>query len=251
MTRILLKYKKNVIKDIIMEKKLLTIGRKSDNDIFIDNQAVSGHHAVIKIEGDGLFIEDLNSLDGTYLEGDGLFIEDLNSLNGTFLNGQKVSKGQLYHGDVMLIGVHTLEVISDKIRGKDKRSFTIRGHSMEETVVIAPDDKKKILISTDKNIQDPLGGFIVIEGSTDSKEYQFKDRVSAIGKEKGSAIKLKGLFAPKVAALVNRRKEGYFITPSGNKELKINGKGIDHRYDLKDGDIVEVAKLKLQFYVKE
>ena len=230
MTRILLKYKKNVIKDIIMEKKLLTIGRKSDNDIFIDNQAVSGHHAVIKIEGDGLFIEDLNSPNGTYLEGDGLFIEDLNSLNGTYLNSQKVSKGQLYHGDVILIGVHTLEVISDKIRGKDK---------------------KKILISTDKNIQDPLGGFIVIEGSTDSKEYQFKDRVSAIGKEKGSAIKLKGLFAPKVAALVNRRKEGYFITPSSNKKLKINGKEIDHRYDLKDGDIVEVAKLKLQFYVKE
>src|SRR4030042_2012792 len=150
MTKILLKYKNKVIRDITIEKKLTTIGRKSDNDIFIDNQAVSGHHAVIKIEGDGLFIEDLNSLNGTYLEGDGLFIEDLNSLNGTYLNSQKVSKGQLYHGDVILIGVHTLEVISDKLRGKDKKSFTIRGRSMEETVVIAPDDKKKILISTDK-----------------------------------------------------------------------------------------------------
>lgn len=233
MTRILLKYKKTVIKDIAIEKKLTTIGRKSDNDIFIDNQAVSGHHAAIKAEGDALFIEDLNSL------------------NGTYLNSQKVSKDQLYHGDVILIGVHTLEVISDKIRGKDKSNFTIRGRSMAETVVIAPDDKKKILISVDKSIQDPLGGFIVIEGSTDSKEYQFTDRVSAIGKENGSAIKLRGLFAPKVAALVNRRKEGYFITPSRNKELKINGKEIDHRYDLKDGDIVEVAKLKLQFYLKE
>ena len=234
MTRILLKYKETVIRDIAMDKKkLMTIGRKSDNDISIDNQAVSGHHAVIKTEGDALFIEDLNSL------------------NGTYLNSKKVSKSQLFHGDVILIGVHTLGVISDKIREKDKKSFTVRGRSMEETVVISPDDKKKILISTDKSIQDALGGFIVIEGSTDSKEYQFKDRVSAIGKENGSAIKLKGLFAPKVAALVNRRKEGYFITPSSDKELKINGKEIDHRYDLKDGDIVEVGNLKLQFYVKE
>jgi pSer/pThr/pTyr-binding forkhead associated (FHA) protein len=233
MTKILLKYKEAVIRNITMQKKLMTIGRKSDNDIFIDNQAVSGHHAVIKTEGDALFIEDLSSL------------------NGTYLNSQKVSKGQLFHGDVILIGVHTLEVISDKIRGKDKKSFPVRGRSMEETFVIAPDDKKKILISADKSIQDPLGGFIVIEGSVDSKEYEFKDRVSAIGKENGSAIKLKGFFAPKVAALVNRRKEGYFITPSSDKKLKINGKEIDHRYDLKDGDIVEVGNLKLQFYVKE
>ena len=76
-------------------------------------------------------------------------------------------------------------------------------------------------------------------------------KVSAIGKKNGSAIQLKGLFAPKVAALVNRRKEGYFITPSSDKELKINGQKIDHRYDLKDGDIVEVGNLKLQFYIKE
>src|SRR5450759_4932949 len=128
MTKILLKYKEAVIRHITVEKKLTNIGRKSDNDIFIDNQAVSGHHAVIKTEGDALFIEDLSSL------------------NGTYLNGQKVSKGQLFHGDVILIGVHRLEVISDKIREKDKKSFTVRGRSMEETVVITPDDKNKILI---------------------------------------------------------------------------------------------------------
>lgn len=51
--------------------------------------------------------------------------------------------------------------------------------------------------------------------------------------------------------MVNRRKEGYFITPAGGKELKVNGKIIDRRCDLKDGDLVEVANLKLQFYLKE
>ena len=70
-------------------------------------------------------------------------------------------------------------------------------------------------------------------------------------RQAGSAIILKGFFAPKVAALVNRRKEGYFITPSIGKKLKVNGKEIAQRYDLKDGDIVEVGKLKLQFYLKD
>lgn len=233
MARILLKYKEAVVKDITLDKEETTIGRKPDNEVVIDNQAVSGHHASLKIEGDSLIIEDLGSL------------------NGTFVNGQKISKTEVFNKDVILVGVHTLEVISDKERGEDKKAFAVRGRSMDETMVISPADQKKIITAADKNIPEPLGGFIVVEGSTEKKDYELKERVSAIGKEDGSAIRLKGFFAPKLAALINRRKEGYFITPSGDKELKINGKTIERRYDLKDGDIVEVAGLKLQFYIKE
>jgi pSer/pThr/pTyr-binding forkhead associated (FHA) protein len=233
MAKVFLKYKEAVVKEIILDKEITTIGRKSDNDVVIDNQAVSGHHALIKTEGNTLVLEDLSSL------------------NGTYLNSQKVSKAELFNGDVILNGVHTLDVHSDKERETDKKAFAVRGRSMDETMVIAPEDKKKIITAADKTITEPLGGFLVIEGSADQKDYELKERVSAIGKEDGSTIKLKGFFAPKLAALVNRRKEGYFLTPSGSKELKVNGKEIDHRYDLKDGDIVEVGNLKLQFYLKE
>jgi pSer/pThr/pTyr-binding forkhead associated (FHA) protein len=233
MAKVLLKYKEAVVKEINLDKEIITIGRKPDNDIVIDNQAVSGHHAQIKTEGTANVVEDLSSL------------------NGTYLNSQKISKAELFNGDVILIGVHTLDVVSDKKREIDKKNFTVRGRSMDETMVIAPDDKKKIITAADKTAPEPVGGFIVIEGSTDLKEYELNERVAAIGKEEGSVIKLRGLFAPKMAALVNRRKEGYFITPSGAKDLKINGKGIERRYDLKDGDIVEVGNLKLQFYLKE
>jgi pSer/pThr/pTyr-binding forkhead associated (FHA) protein len=233
MAKVLLKYKEAVVKEIILDKEITTIGRKPDNDVVIDNQAVSGHHAVIKTEGDVLVLEDLSSL------------------NGTYLNSQKVSQAELFNGDVVLIGVHTLDVQSDKEREANKKAFAVRGRSMDETMVIAPEDKKKIIKAADKTIPEVLGGFLVIEGATDQKDYELKERVSAIGKEDGSAIKLKGLFAPKLAALVNRRKEGYFITPSGGKDMKVNGKEIGQRYDLKDGDIVEIGNLKLQFYLKE
>jgi predicted component of type VI protein secretion system len=122
---------------------------------------------------------------------------------------------------------------------------------MSETMVINPEDQKKIIAAADKTAPEALGGFLVIDGSTDQKDYVLKERVSAIGKEDGSAIKLKGFFAPKLAALVNRRKEGYFITPSAGKDLKVNGQVIERRYDLKDGDMLEVGGLKLQFYIKE
>ncbi|MGA3207633.1 MAG: FHA domain-containing protein [Syntrophales bacterium] len=233
MAKVLLKFKEAVIREIPLDQDVMTIGRKTDNDIVIDNQAVSGYHARIKKEGNSLFIEDASSL------------------NGTYINGQKISKGELHNGDVVLIGVHTLDVILGRARDTETKGFAVRGRSMNETVVIAAEDQKKILASQDKDKPEILGGFIVIEGSTEKRDYLLKERVITIGKEDGAGIHLRGFFAPKVAALVNRRKEGYFITPAGGKTLKVNGQKVDHKYDLKDGDIVEAGGLKLQYYVKE
>jgi len=52
---------------IIPIRSDLTIGRKDDNSIVISNQHVSGNHAKIILRNDTLFIEDLNSTNGTYL----------------------------------------------------------------------------------------------------------------------------------------------------------------------------------------
>lgn len=233
MAKVLLKYKNEAPREIFLNKKIIAIGRKPDNDIIIDNQAVSGHHAIIETEGDSLFIEDLKSL------------------NGTFVNSRKITRVELYHKDVVLVGVHTLEVIQDIDPAADKKADILRGRSMFETVVITPEEQKKIIIAANRTIPDALGGFVILEGASDQKDYIFREKVSVIGKEKGSIIRLQGLFAPKRAALVNRRKEGYFITPSGKKPVRINGQEINRRYDLQDGDIVEIGKLKMQFYLKD
>ena len=233
MARVLLKYKGAVLKEVILNKEVTTVGRKPDNDIIIDNQSVSGHHAKILLN---------NNI---------ITIADLNSLNGTYLSGQPISQSELYDGDIITIGVHTLDIFSDKKRDADKKVFAVQGRSMEETMIITSSDQKKPLSPSDKSAQDVLGGFVVVEGSADKKDYEFSERVSMIGSQEGSQIVLKGFFASKIAALVNRRKEGYFITPSGGSKLKVNGKEIAQRYDLKDGDIVDVGNLKLQFYLKD
>ena len=232
MAKIHIKFKDAVIKEMKLTQDILTIGRKQENDLVIDNQAISGSHARIVKEDDNFIVEDLNSL------------------NGTFVNGRKVSKYILNNGDVVLIGNHTLEFFSEKPGEEEARKQgTVRGRSMDETVVMSPTEQKKILVSTEK--LEVLGGFLVMEGATDQNEYLLKDRITTIGKDDGAQIHLKGFFAPKVAALVNRRKDGYFINPSGGKDLKVNGKKVEQRCDLKDGDIVEIANLKMQFYIKE
>jgi pSer/pThr/pTyr-binding forkhead associated (FHA) protein len=231
MAKLQIKFKDAVLKEVPLTQVTHTIGRKERNDIVIDNQAVSGFHARIVQE------------DQKYI------IEDLNSLNGTFLNGQKVNKYTLHHGDIILIGNHTIEFMSDKPPETSAAKPVIRGRSMNETMVIAPSEQKQILLSTEK--VEVMGGFIIIEGSTEKKDYLLKDRITVIGKDDGALIRLKGFFAPKVAALVNRRKEGYFINPSSGKDLKINDQKVAQRYDLKDGDIVEIGDLKMQFYIKE
>jgi hypothetical protein len=73
-----------------MNKERYTIGRLPDNDIRIDNAAVSGHHSLI-----------INILNDS-------FLEDLNSTNGTYVNGKLIKKHALQHGDVITVGHHQL-----------------------------------------------------------------------------------------------------------------------------------------------
>ena len=86
-----LKFKKNKIAEHPMQKgRSITIGRRSNNDIVLENTAVSGHHAKIDAIGDGFVLTDLQSK------------------NGCFVNEQLVTSHWLKHGDVVNIGKHTL-----------------------------------------------------------------------------------------------------------------------------------------------
>jgi hypothetical protein len=96
-----------------------------------------------------------------------------------------------------------------------------------------------------------MGRFTILEGSTDQKEYDLTERMTSIGKESSTKIRLKGFFAPKFAAFVNRSKEGYFISAASGKKLKVNGEVTSGKYKLQDGDIIQVAGLKMNFNVKE
>ena len=63
------------------------------------------------------------------------------------------------------------------------------------------------------------------------KKYDLTQRITSIGKESSAKIRLRGFFAPKFAAFVNRGEEGYFISPASGKELRINGEVVSGKYE--------------------
>ena len=67
-----------------------TIGRSPDCEIFLDDVTVSRKHAVV-LQRDGTFL-----------------VEDLGSLNGTFLNRRRIESGELADGDELQIGKYRL-----------------------------------------------------------------------------------------------------------------------------------------------
>jgi serine/threonine protein kinase len=95
MPKIVLKYNDKVIKEIKLTDAVINIGRRPDNDLVIDNMAVSSHHARIA------------RLD------DGFVIQDTGSTNGIFLNGERVAQHALTFGDQVLIGKHVVAFLDD------------------------------------------------------------------------------------------------------------------------------------------
>lgn len=77
--------------EIALRKKKVTLGRKLDCDICLDDSLVSDEHASI------------TRTDGGFL------IEDLNSRSGLMLNGKEVHQKRLHNGDTIEIGSFRLK----------------------------------------------------------------------------------------------------------------------------------------------
>jgi len=111
MARLILSLDNQVLAEYNMTKERYTIGRLPDNDVRIDNPAVSGHHSLI-----------INILNDS-------FLEDLNSTNGTYVNGKLIKKHALQHGDVITIGHHQLRYSDQQVTDAEQDEF-------EKTMVI-------------------------------------------------------------------------------------------------------------------
>jgi pSer/pThr/pTyr-binding forkhead associated (FHA) protein len=111
MARLILSLDSQVLAEYNMSKERYTIGRLPDNDVRIDNPAVSGHHSLI-----------INILNDS-------FLEDLNSTNGTYVNGKLIKKHALQNGDVITIGHHQLRFADQQVSEPEQDEF-------EKTMVI-------------------------------------------------------------------------------------------------------------------
>jgi len=213
MARFLLQFDGAVIKEI-PAKNELTVGRKADNDIVIESPAVSGHHCKI------------------FREGDAFFVEDLHSTNGVFLNTKRTVKSRLQNNDVIGIGKHALKFIDET-----------------PSSVETPAEKPALPF-----VQRQEAIVRIVKGIVSHREYELKNRSTYIGKSDHVQIKIRGtgLFgsAPESAAMIAHQRDGYFLIPVKQGYVKLNGRALNQRELLKDGDVIQAGGTTMKFEVQ-
>ena len=240
MPKLLLKFNAAVLKEIELKKDSVSVGRKPDNDIVIDNPAISGHHCRIALEG------------GTF------YVEDLESTNGTYVNQKRVKKSGLHHNDVVGVAKHAI-VFLDDAPVEAPAPATERKPAGDATMVISATKQAELVAAAaashkaDGSMR--VGLLRVLAGVVGPAEYELKGMSTYIGKSDRVQIQIKsaGFFSstPEVAASVHRKPEGYVLMAVESGYPTVNGAAVASSIVLKDGDLIACGGTTMQFVLKD
>lgn len=233
MARLILSLDGQVLAEYNMNKERYTIGRLPDNDVRIDNPAVSGHHSLI-----------INILNDS-------FLEDLNSTNGTYANGKLIKKHALQHSDVITIGHHQLRFV-------DVQSADTEQDEFEKTMVITPGSA--IAAAAAKRATDDAvtaapadvpatpapvalqkAKLQVLSGAFAGRELELNKALTTLGRP-GIQV-----------AAISRRAEGFFIihvdSGAAGEYPLVNGIAIGQQArKLSNNDVIQLAGVKMGFF---
>jgi len=261
MAKLILSMDNLVLKEIALTKERTTIGRKPHNDIQIDNLAVSGEHAVIV----------------TILQDS--FLEDLGSTNGTVVNGQPIKKHFLQNSDIIELGKYKLKYVNEAVTGQAKAA------DFEKTMVLRPGPVRAAAPppAPPAAAVPPVAAPVVAAAAAAASAKNFSDTVAGqsatappvappkpapapqknaalqllsganAGKELDLTKPLTTLGKPGVqVAVITRRPQGFFITHvEGASFPVVNGKTLDAQaHSLNDHDVIELAGVKMEFFLK-
>jgi pSer/pThr/pTyr-binding forkhead associated (FHA) protein len=239
MAKLELRFENNVLAEYALSLRPVTMGRGHDCDIFIDNLAVSTHHARVIFEDDQYILEDNKSL------------------NGTFVNNARVERCALRDGDTISIGKHSLIVHlhSEVLHATADRKKVVAPR-LDGTVMLDTKKRKEMLKQTEevKAVADrvTVAHLRVVSGKTDQADYVLTSQLTLVGKSSMANVRLRGWFKPKAAAVITRRKDAYFVGIASNRvTVKVNGTPISGQRSLASGDVIEVAGVKLTFVLPQ
>ena len=220
----------DVIAEYEMSKERYTIGRLPDNDIHIDNMAVSGHHALI-----------INILNDS-------FLEDQNSTNGTYVNGKLIRKHALQNGDLITIGRHALkyssgaaDVATSAEDSEFERTMIIRpGAASIDSINRALEGSGRAPVDVDAQKRLPRAKLQVLSGTFAGKELELYKALTTLGRP-----------GVQVAA-ITRRTDGFFVVPvegDGSQPPRVNDHAVAREgVKLKHDDVIELAGVKMGFF---
>lgn len=241
MAKLSLMFEDKLVKEVPIGNRPVSIGRSPDNDLPVDNLAVSTYHARV------------------YVEAGRLVVEDLDSLNGTFVNDLRVERATLHDGDSIWIGKHHIKVDAsgDTAIPWDSGRKTA-APKINETMVLDTKVRRDMLQQAaalgERSQFSPgrlkMPTLVVLSGKVNQKEYVLTNRLTVIGKSPMATVRLQGWFKPKMAAQINQRDDGYYLG-TGDDVPFINGTRIQGPVRLNDGDLIEVSGVRLNFIFRE
>jgi predicted component of type VI protein secretion system len=236
MPSLTLKFKDNMIGRFAITKGAsLTIGRRKDNDIVIDNLAVSGHHAKVDAVGDAYVLVDLQSK------------------NGSFVNEQLVTTHWLKHGDVISIGKHFLEFTTGNAPGAGEPPTP----GIDKTMVMDTSTYRSMVQKSAPLVPKPLmrenemGGYVTYL-SGGSGRVDLINTLVKIDNDPAAEIVPRGWRAGWASATISRRPDGFHLSNAGGwLKPRVNGEAVSKSVRLQDLDVIEVGPAKLQFFQAE
>ena len=226
MAKIIIKFNDVVIDQIVLKQGDTNIGRRPGSDILLDNMAVSGNHASI------------------FTIGEDSFVQDLNSTNGTFVNNRRITKHHMGNGDVVTIGNHSLTYYNEQASKSNAdlaKTVIINPHKQEEMLTQAG----KVAAAAPKEpspaVDTRLGSLFILSGANNGKRIDLTSAITNLGR------------TGKRAGIISRSGNGrYILLPGDNKEApRLNGVKVGvSGEELKNGDVIEAADSRMQFYLK-
>lgn len=247
MSKLLVYLDGELVGDQPLDHERIMIGRKPSNDLQLAHSAVSGSHAmVITIRDDS-------------------FLEDLNSTNGTKVNGKSIKKCLLRDGDEIKIAKHVLKYVFEPLELKPDDEVNRRSEKLRhlENLIQSTDNTlashEDMMLST-QTFSSTLQIHAAAGRAAKSAGHEFPQQAGlqilsgvGTGKEMDLNRTLTTLGKPGIqVAVITRRPEGYTLTHlEGAQTPLLNGVAIDDEpHDLEDHDIIEIAGIKLEFYLK-
>ena len=208
-----------ILREFMIDKDSISIGRKHGNDIQLNDLTVSGRHSLINVIGDNTYIEDLGST------------------NGTLLNGARVAKSLVKHGDLIQVGNYQFTYFEDNDEKYEPTMF-LRAE-IEDTQIMQNNPPK----ATDAK-GEPLAAVKILNGPLKGKVLELRKPFNTLG---FNGIKM---------AMIARTNTGYSISTIQSTKLRrandtpsINGKLMTTEFlTLHSNDIVELAGTQMQFF---
>jgi hypothetical protein len=208
-----------VIQEVQITKDTTTLGRRPYNDIVIDNLTVSGEHALL------------------HKVGQTVYIEDLNSTNGTYINGKAIRKQQLSPLDAVEIGRYKINFLLDTTDPASEQTEP-------EADIAAPEGTPSSLTNTFlppamPGEPDKAGGasIKVLSGAAAGRAVVLTKVVTTVGKP--------GV----LVASITKRPDGYVLAHvEGAQQPCINGVPLQgETAALSHGDLIELDGTQVQF----